>query len=294
VFLLWRGVDISVAGMPLTFEAEATMTTLAICAIFKDEGPDLMEWVAYHRAIGVDHFFLYDNESTDDGTLKMLSGPFKDYITVVPISSRPAQQRAYKHFMDCYANDWDWAAFIDLDEFIHPIETDSIKDLLWRYEPFSGVLLHWLMFGPNGHDKRPGGLVIENYTRRLPEKDPLNRHVKSLLRTAHIIGEPGVHVFSTKGPICNSRVLPVLVTPIQDEVCHELICINHYYTKSREDWDAKLRRGRADVPELRADPENAVFDSYARRANISDDRITRFAERIKSMLGLTPDRNSVL
>ena len=37
-----------------------------ICAIVKDEGRYIREWLAYHNAIGFEHFYIYDNESTDD------------------------------------------------------------------------------------------------------------------------------------------------------------------------------------------------------------------------------------
>jgi hypothetical protein len=261
------------------------MTTLAVCGIFKDEGPNLAEWVAYHREVGVDHFFLYDNDSTDNGATILLTGALKDYVTVLPMTGRPVQQRAYKHFMDSQASRWDWTAFIDVDEFIHPIDADSVKHLLPRYEAFSAVLLHWLTFGPTDHERRPEGLVIENYTKRLPEEDPVNKHVKSLVRGGHLIGLSGnAHVFDTKGPMCNSRGELRPRAPIQDSVCHDVICLNHYYTKSREDWDAKIGRGRPDVPELRADPEYAVFEKYARLSQLTDDRISRYAERIRTIL----------
>jgi O-antigen biosynthesis protein len=260
------------------------MTSIAVCAIFKDEASALSEWVAYHRCIGVDHFFLYDNESSDDGTSTLLSGSLRDYVTITPIASGPAQQRAYKSFMNVHAHNWDWVAFIDLDEFIHPIDAASIKELLPRYQAFSGVLLHWLMFGPNGHELRPDGLVIDNYLTRLPTGDEINRHVKSLVRTAHLIGEPGVHVFSTTGPMCNSCSEPIPTQPIQDKTCHDTLCINHYYTKSREDWDAKMRRGRADVLEGRGDPQYAVFDNYAKRSVVTDARITRFSRTVTEII----------
>jgi O-antigen biosynthesis protein len=261
------------------------MTTLAICAIFRDEGLDLREWVAYHRAVGVDYFFLYDNESNDDGASVLLTGPLKDYLTVVPMAGRPVQQRAYRHFIDFHMSHWDWTAFIDIDEFIHPTETDSIKDLLPRYEAFSGVLLHWLTFGPSGHDTRPKGLVIENYTHRLPKSDPVNRHVKTLVRGGHLLRLLGnAHVFDTKGPLCNSRGEPVPRKPVQNGVCHEVICLNHYYTKSREDWNAKQGRGRPDVPELRADPQYELFEKYARLSKITDERMMRYAARVRAIL----------
>ena len=38
---------------------------LAIVAIFKDEAPYLREWLDYHLLAGVEHFYLYSNESSD-------------------------------------------------------------------------------------------------------------------------------------------------------------------------------------------------------------------------------------
>src|SRR5207248_10986601 len=42
------------------------MRPLAICAIFKNEAPYLREWIEFHRLVGVSHFYLYRNGSTDD------------------------------------------------------------------------------------------------------------------------------------------------------------------------------------------------------------------------------------
>ena len=59
---------------------------LSICAIYRWEGPYLREWVAFHRLMGVERFFLYDNDSDDehrealgpyleDGTVELLHWP---------------------------------------------------------------------------------------------------------------------------------------------------------------------------------------------------------------------------
>ena len=37
------------------------MDKIAVCAIFKDEAPYLLEWIAFHKMVGVDLFVLYDN-----------------------------------------------------------------------------------------------------------------------------------------------------------------------------------------------------------------------------------------
>lgn len=39
---------------------------VSLCLIFKNEAPFLKEWLDYHLTIGVDHFYLYNNNSDDD------------------------------------------------------------------------------------------------------------------------------------------------------------------------------------------------------------------------------------
>ena len=44
---------------------------LTLCAIAKNEGRYLQEWIEYHKMLGVEKFFIYDNESADN-TRKIL------------------------------------------------------------------------------------------------------------------------------------------------------------------------------------------------------------------------------
>jgi len=39
---------------------------VSICAIFKNEAPYLREWIEFHRIVGIDHFYMYNNRSDDD------------------------------------------------------------------------------------------------------------------------------------------------------------------------------------------------------------------------------------
>src|SRR5919201_1450975 len=39
---------------------------LSLCALYKDHADYLREWIEFHRLVGVERFFLYDNESSDD------------------------------------------------------------------------------------------------------------------------------------------------------------------------------------------------------------------------------------
>lgn len=40
--------------------------SISICAIFKDEAPYLAEWLEHHLKIGIEHFYMYDNNSSDE------------------------------------------------------------------------------------------------------------------------------------------------------------------------------------------------------------------------------------
>ena len=39
---------------------------LAICAIIRNEGKFIREWIEWHVMMGVSKFYLYDNDSDDD------------------------------------------------------------------------------------------------------------------------------------------------------------------------------------------------------------------------------------
>ena len=67
---------------------------LAAMVRVKDEARFLPEWIAHHLNLGVEHFYVYDNGSTD-GTKEVLA-PFVDsgVATYVPWPSPPHSRPA--------------------------------------------------------------------------------------------------------------------------------------------------------------------------------------------------------
>ena len=151
-----------------------------------------------------------------------------------------------------------------------PATGTSIRDILMRrsYQPFAQVLLQWLVFGPCGHDRRPPGLVIENYTHRLPETAEASRHVKAIVRPEAMRGmDYTPHAAECSGPACNTRGEQVLPYAIQPTECHDVMTVHHYFTKSREDWEFKRQRGRGDSLEPY---QERIFADVAGEATIED------------------------
>jgi O-antigen biosynthesis protein len=264
------------------------MDKIAICAIFKNEAPYLLEWLAFHETIGVDHFVLYDNGSTDGGADLIRGSSFARNVTVIDWPRRAGQIPAYQDFCAKYAAQFGWVAFIDLDEFIMPATGNSIHEILVRrcYADYSAILLQWLVFGPSGHQHPPDGLVIENYTRRLDEGFPASRHVKSLVRGGAVTGAGTTpHIINVSGPTCNTRGETVLSYAEQPSACHDTMAIHHYFTKSRADWAFKLVRGKADASHPITNPyRDEIYFEVERDAVVEDTHAIRFVPRLRSLL----------
>jgi hypothetical protein len=264
------------------------MDKIAICAIFKDEARYLLEWLAFHRVVGVDAFVLYDNGSMDGGADLIRRSNFARHVTLIDWPGVGMQIPAYQDFCAYHASKFDWAAIIDLDEFIMPVDGNSIREPLTRraYSDYSSILMQWLVFGSSGRRYRPEGLVTESYTRRLPDDNATNLHVKPLLR-GRAVTTAGTtpHVVNVSGPTCNTRGQTVHSYARQEVECHDVLVVNHYFTKSREEWLAKLHRGKADSLQPAVDPyRDAVFYEVERMARVEDRRILRFVPRVKQML----------
>ena len=93
---------------------------LAVVAIFKNEGRYLKEWLDYHLLAGVEHFYLYTNDSTDN--YKEVLAPYieKNLVTLTDVPGKLMMYPAYNDAIDKYRFDCRYMAFIDLDEFVYP------------------------------------------------------------------------------------------------------------------------------------------------------------------------------
>lgn len=137
---------------------------LSFFLIFKDEAPFLKEWLDYHIVVGVEHFYLYNNFSSDN--YKEILEPYiqSGFVTLIDWPYEQAQAQAYKHCMETYKDESNWIAFIDADEFVCPKYVTDIKIWLIKFAKFPAVNVKWLQFGSNGiikHDYSKS--VIEQY-----------------------------------------------------------------------------------------------------------------------------------
>ena len=138
------------------------MTYLSVGAIFRDEADYLQEWIEFHRLVGVERFFLYDNGSVDDW--RTVLAPYtREGIVEVHDWPQGLQYDAYNDCLRQHGPESRWIAFIDIDEFLFSPTGTPLPEMLTRYERWPGVGVHWCVYGGSGHLQKPDGLVIESY-----------------------------------------------------------------------------------------------------------------------------------
>ena len=193
---------------------------LAVVAILKNEARYIKEWLDYHLLAGVDHFYLYDNASSDN-----------------------------------------------YNEIIAPYVA-------------AGVVINWQLFGTNGEFKADYSRgVLERFTRRapvdwvvpIPKRDIPggNAQIKTVANPRKIYFFTSAHFpIYFEGNFSVNEIGGIVPNYCNEPVTAEKIALNHYNTKSREEFLAKVNKGRADKDENYFTVD--WFDMYDRNEEFDD------------------------
>jgi hypothetical protein len=262
---------------------------LTIGCVLRDETErNILEWIIYHRHLGVEHFYLCDNESRVPVISVIEKFGLGHACTVHRISGEcrgywPDKQAGiYDFFVRTYGQGCFWMALIDVDEFIFPIRGQTIPDVLRIFENAGGLAVRWTTFGSNGHLVHPEGkLQIEAYTKRVPDEvlgdkaEGNSVWVKTIIRPP-FVRQCGPHqprlYRSDKATVDErfGRVESDMHGLAQSRV--RLITINHYFLRSRADYDAKVQRNRFGMADYLTNKEE-FWRGVEDRATEEDRRI---------------------
>lgn len=204
---------------------------LSIAMIFQNEASYLKEWIEFHKLVGVEHFYLYNNLSQDN--YREILQPYIDSGEVdliewlYPSNNMPdwesLQIKAYNNALERSRSKTKWLAIIDADEFIVPIQSKDLKVFLAQFETdktIGGVTANWINFGTSNVKKIPDDkLMIETL---LMNSGPIKTNFKSIIQvdkvsclsTPHVaIYKEGYHAY---------------------EIPFDQVQINHYWSRDEE------------------------------------------------------------
>lgn len=222
---------------------------LYIAAIIKDEYSGLLEWIAYHRVLGVTGFIIADNGSRD-GSKELLTslarlGIVSTFEQPDLVNQKP-QLPAYERILRSCPSGVDLLAFIDADEFLLPLTGDlTLTDFLasrFQDESVSALALNWSNFGSSGELFAEEGLVTERFTKRAPQPFNVHHNFKSIVRPQRVSRFHNPHYADLRyGRYIDARGNDLTLHPkhgngVSAEVLWNGVRVNHYAVKSLEEF----------------------------------------------------------
>lgn len=267
---------------------------LSIAAIFKDEAAYLKEWIEYHKLVGVEHFYLYNNDSQDD-YLTILQPYIEQHeVELIQWNQKATswenwiyhvQPQAYTHAINLAKHQTKWLAIIDIDEFLAPITTNYVPEILKEYEDFGGIGFNWKIFGHSWLWTLPTNkLLIEALNLRAPDSWPTHLGVKSIVRPDRVLRVEHPHYVVYKEGFfhVNSKKQPLIDHEGRTNgVYYDVLAINHYWSRHGEHFYKKLKRYQPWAPHL--DPEKWFL--YLDHLNeVKDTSLERFYKPLQELL----------
>lgn len=246
---------------------------ISVACIIKNEGAYLKEWLEYYKLIGVEHFYIYDNESSDDTKEILQSYINSGEVTYIWFPGKDKQDLAYCHACAQFGNETQWMLVVDLDEFLVLHKAENLHEFMKDYADCSQVSLHWMMYGNSGHEKRPEGLVLENFRGHAaqPEFSP-----KSIFNPRTVV-DCGAHYMWVCGKWVNedgaefgsTRSFPVNKAQV-----------NHYVIKSWEEfYTRKAARGCVNPTQSFGNDLRKYFDENNRN-DVYDDLMLPYVKKL--------------
>ena len=241
-----------------------------VVATARSEGVYLLEWIAYHQSIGVEHFFIYTNDN-EDGSDALLSALADNgvitWIRNIVTPGSNAQAKAYGHALSILPDilDFEWVMVIDLDEFFvfEPAMVSSLPSYLaWQsQQAVDAVAVNWTFVGSTGQTRWSAEPLSSRNTKLLTYQQVGDgwRLVKTISRPNRVIhsephfprtdgrrylvrrqasGQP--HVFDQ--PPAGFGATPAFT----NEVDVRYATIYHYIFKSAEETLWRNARNRGD------------------------------------------------
>lgn len=273
---------------------------IAICCIAKYENLYIREWVEYHKSIGVDRIYIYDNNEPDGERLEDVIGDYiKDqFCIIVDFRGKVASQLdAYSDMYQKYGTYYDWIAFIDCDEFLtigDNYTPKNLKSVLNSsvYQNFHMIHINWMCYGDCGALDYEDGNIQERFPEPIKPLDfcsyydfPENNHVKTIMRgnlsnvnfvSPHFMIVPYCRC-------CNAKGENIQMDSAFTQFDFSNIYIRHYQTKTIGEWvKIKMKRGYADQPYEDAIKKLQLGSFFAK--NIRTHEKVEFAERLIKMM----------
>jgi glycosyl transferase family 2 len=238
-----------------------------IVGCMKDEAPYIVEWVAYHRAMGVDNFLIYTN-GCSDGTSELLDrlqemGVLQHRNNDNWKGNSPQQYALNQSLKEPLIKNADWIIHIDVDEFMN-VRTGNgtLQDFFDAVPDATNVAMTWRLFGHNDVTRLSDDMVIDQFDTCAPKYCPKPHTVWGFKTMFKNIGayekischrpnklrqgfQNKVHWVNGSGKDMTKEAAEKGWRNSRKSIGYDLLQLNHYALRSAESYLIKRQRGRA-------------------------------------------------
>lgn len=218
------------------------MYSLSVGALFKNESAGMKEWLDHYIARGAQHFYLIDDNSTDN-YMEVLRPYIDKGLVTLYIGKEPyyvGRQRNYynRHILP-HAHETEWLIMVDMDEYIWSSKLTNLYILLKIYfNDIAQIQIVHTLFGSNGHISQPKSIVA-GFTKRTKEVPSVIFSTKYIINTKYKVKSLNIHhaTLENEEDIRDKfKIYP-----------SDWFRMNHYSCQSRDFWrNVKCTRGDAD------------------------------------------------
>ncbi len=213
----------------------------SVILLIKDENKYLSEWINWYYGLGFDHIFIYDNGSVEDvnDVIETLDADIQNTITVIEWKDHydNIQQDAYNNFLENYREQCKWCLFADSDEFLRFTNgATNVNDFLKDFDDYTEIWGYLEEYNANGQESYEDKPVRERFTQKF---DTYEMYYWKNFMQVNRIDKFNRHYayYDTNKGKCYQN----------ENINKDLFVIEHYYTKSWEEWENKiLSRGACD------------------------------------------------
>jgi hypothetical protein len=263
---------------------------LSVIAIFKNESLIIKEWIEHYLCEGVNHFYLIDNDSTDNYS-EILRPYISEGLIDLQIDKRSHMQTEHynSHYLKKIKEQSEWIIIVDLDEFIYSRGKfrTIVEYLKTQPDTTSQIYVPWKMFGSNGHIEQPSECARNftmrnryNLTKTCSMSDNERILTKTVVRTKYLLTfgihfsflceNKGTEITSDNKPLSGKE--PAYLQPINENILTQsaLHC-NHYPIQSFNWYKLiKMTRGSASTVDHDKVRTYEYYNNYDSNCELDD------------------------
>ena len=229
---------------------------LSVGAMFKNESHSIKEWIMHYLHHGVDHFYLINDNSSDNFMEIIQEYIDKNIVTLFNVNEPyylGRQRNLYNRYFLPLIKETKWLLMVDIDEYVWSKMHVNLSNVLKNCENLAQIQIRQTIFGSNGHIKQPK-YIVKSFTKKIQDNSNDGK-IKYLVNSSYEFSSLNIHHANF---VNNELMYDYSIFII---INSEYFIMNHYCCQSVEFWNnIKCTRGDSDNYLVRTNEDFHQYD----------------------------------